>query len=232
MFSLKRLLGVVLPALCLVGCIETTMQGYADRELPAKPVSRLVAYVAGPSLLASSLQSSISEEARKRGVVAQDALLLFPPTRAYTNAEVRQGLADNAVDGVLVINVGDTGVLQQCAGTILTGEYSGTPTANGTINGFGNTSTVSLSGVSSGTMTAAATPVYRYKRETAFTAQLLEPATSRKIPIRRRWPQILSVSTIYWCEEITLSPQKCSRSDKIGTTFVDRRAIISTGRQT
>jgi hypothetical protein len=181
MFSLKRFIGVVLPALSLSACIETTMQGYADRELPAKPVSRLVAYVAGPNPLVSSIQSSINEEARKRGVVAQDALLLFPPTRAYTNAEVRQGLAAGGVDGVLVINVGDTGVLQQYAGTILTGEYSGTSTADGTINRFGNTSTVSLNGVSSGTMTATATPVYRYKRQTTFTAQLLEPVTSRKL---------------------------------------------------
>ena len=29
------------------------MRGYADRELPAKPVSRMVAYVAGPGSLAS-----------------------------------------------------------------------------------------------------------------------------------------------------------------------------------
>jgi len=73
----------------------------------------------------ANMQVSIAEEARKRGLVAQDALLLFPPTRTYTNAEVRQGLASDGVDGVLVVNVADTGVLQQYAGTILTGQYSG-----------------------------------------------------------------------------------------------------------
>lgn len=158
------------------------MQGYADRELPAKPVSRIVAYVAGPSSLVSSVQSSISEEARKRGVFAEDALLLFPPTRPYTNTEIKQGLAASRIDGVLVINVGDTGVLQQYAGTILSGEYSESSYANGTIiNRFGSVSTVSLNGTSSGTMTATATPIYRYKRNTAFTARLLEPATARNL---------------------------------------------------
>jgi hypothetical protein len=181
MFSLKRIICVLIPALGVSGCIQTTMQGYADRELPAKPVSHLVAYVAGPTPLVSSIQSSINEEARKRGVAAQDALLLFPPTRTYTNAEVRQGLASGGIDGVLVINVGDTGVLQQYAGTILTGEYSGTSAAGGTINRFGNTSTVSLSGASSGTMTASATPVYRYNRQTMFTARLLESTTGRNL---------------------------------------------------
>jgi hypothetical protein len=181
MRSLSKLIVIVLLGFCLTGCIETTMQGYADRELPAKPVSRIVAYVAGPGPLVANIQASVGEEARKRGIVAQDALQLFPPTRTYTNAEIRQGLTANGFDGVLMINVGDTGVMQQYAGTILTGDYSGTSTGTGTINRFGNTSTLSLNGTSSGTMTATATPVYRYKRQTTFTAQLIEPATSRKL---------------------------------------------------
>jgi hypothetical protein len=82
---------------------------------------------------------------------------------------------------VLVINVGDTGVLQQYAGTILTGQYTGSSYAGGTINTFGNVSNVSLNGTSSGTMTATATPIYHYKRQTTFTARLLEPTTGRNL---------------------------------------------------
>jgi len=80
-----------------------------------------------------------------------------------------------------VINVGDTGVLQQYAGTILSGQYSGSSSASGTMNTFGNVSNVSLNGTSSGTMVATATPVYRYRRQTSFTARLLEPATGRNL---------------------------------------------------
>ena len=157
------------------------MQGYADRELPAKPVSRIIAYVAGPTSLATSIRANVSDEAKKRGLTAEDALSLFPPTRSYTNAEIQRGLASNGIDGVLVINVGDTGVLQQYAGTILSGQYSGTSSASGTINSLGNVSTVSLNGTSSGTMTATATPVYRYRRQTTFTARLIEPTTARNL---------------------------------------------------
>jgi hypothetical protein len=181
MFSAIRSICFLATALILSGCITTSMQGYADRELPAKPVSRIIAYVAGPSALVSSIQASVSEEARKRGLVAEDALLLFPPTRTYSNAEIQKGLASDGIDGVLVINVGDTGVLQQYAGTILSGQYSGSSSAGGTINTFGNVSTVSLNGASSGTMTATATPIYRYRRQTTFTARLLEPTTGRNL---------------------------------------------------
>jgi hypothetical protein len=180
-FSIIRIFFVAVAAASLSACLTTSMQGYADRELPAKPVSRLVAYVAGPGPLVASIQTSISEEAKKCGVAAEDALELFPPTRTYSNDEIRKGLNANSIDGVLLINVGDTGVLQQYAGTILTGQYSGSSSASGTINNFGSASTISMIGVSSGTMTATATPVYRYKRQTTFTARLLDPATARNL---------------------------------------------------
>jgi hypothetical protein len=179
--SFRVAICAVLAAASLSGCITTSMQGYADRQLPARPVSRIVAYVAGPNTLVSSIQRSVAEEARKRGIAADDALSLFPPTRTYSNAEVQQGLTANGIDGVLVINVGDTGVQQQYAGTILSGQYQGSSNASGTVNTFGNASTVSMSGTSSGTMTAAATPIYRYRRQTNFNARLLEASTGRNL---------------------------------------------------
>ena len=39
------------------------------------------------------IQHSVAEEAHKRGIAAEDALNLFPPTRTYSNAEVQKGLA-------------------------------------------------------------------------------------------------------------------------------------------
>jgi hypothetical protein len=181
MVSAKQFICLAAAAIGLTGCITTSMQGYADRQLPAKPISRMIAYVAGPGPLVSSIQASIAEEAKKRGVVAEDALLLFPPTQTYTNAEIQQGLARDGIDGVLVINVGDTGVMQQYAGTILSGQYSGSSSASGTINTFGNVSTVSMNSTSSGTMVATATPVYNYRRQTSFTARVLETATGRNL---------------------------------------------------
>jgi hypothetical protein len=77
--------------------------------------------------------------------------------------------------------VGDTGVQQQYAGTILSGQYQGSSSANGTVNTFGNVSTPSMSGTSSGTITTTATPIYRYRRQTNFNARLLEASTGRNL---------------------------------------------------
>ena len=64
------------------------MQGYADRDLPARPVQRIATYVVAPTALASSFQSSLAEESAKRGVSAEDAYALLPPTRTYTDTEI------------------------------------------------------------------------------------------------------------------------------------------------
>jgi hypothetical protein len=156
---------VTLAATVLSGCITTDMQGYADRQLPQHPVQRMVALVAAPPSLVSSLQSSITQEAKKRGIPVEDALLLFPPTRTYSDAEVKAELARDGIDAVLVLTVGDSGVQAQYAGTVFSGNASG----------------VSTGGMSNTTFTATATPTYHYSRQTAFQARLIEASTGRAL---------------------------------------------------
>jgi hypothetical protein len=166
LFATVRAVVLVALGLVLSSCITTSMQGYADRELPQHPVSHIIAYVTGPAPLVGSIQADIRQEAAKRRMAADDALNLFPPTRIYTDAEIRKGLGEAGIDGVLIINVGDTGVVQQYAGTILSGQY--TATSFGPGNGYG-------------TVTTTATPVYNYRRQTAFNAKLLDPVSSRNL---------------------------------------------------
>lgn len=172
---------VVAVAFGLSGCVQTSMQGYADRDLPSQTIQHIAVYIAAPGPLASSMRSSVAEEARKRGVVAEDALTILPPTRKYTDAEVRKALAERGVDGVLLITVADSGVMSQYAGTVFQSSYNSSSSANGTITRTGNMSTVSLNGNSSGTMVGSSTPTYRYSRRTEFSARLVEPKSARNL---------------------------------------------------
>ena len=157
MFSPIRAACLALAATTLSGCL-TSESGVADRMLPPRQLNRIVAYVAGPAAVAANLQTTISGEARRRGLVADNALALFPPTRSYTDADIRQALAARGVDGVLIINVGEASVPRQYAGTILQGQ-STVPSASA----------------------AAASSVNGYPRATTFTARLIEPATARNL---------------------------------------------------
>jgi hypothetical protein len=157
MFSAIRAACLGLVAITLSGCL-TSETGDADRMLPPRQLNRLVAFVAGPAVVASNLQTSIGSEARRHGLVADNALALFPPTRNYTDADIRQALTARGVDGVLIINVGDAGVPRQYAGTILQGRS-----------------------VVSSASASAVDSVNGYPRATTFTARLIEPATSRNL---------------------------------------------------
>src|SRR6516165_6135913 len=121
MFALLRVAGIAIATVTLFGCAATSMQGYADLERPAHPIQHIAAF-AGPALL-----PALASEAKKQGVLLEDALSFLPPTRQYNEAEIRQAMAAHGVDGVLVVNVvGDTGVQQQYAGTITNANYSAT----------------------------------------------------------------------------------------------------------
>jgi hypothetical protein len=180
---MRKLIALVGAAWCfaLTGCTSTTIQGYADRDIPSTGVRHIATYVAAPGQLAPSMQASIADEARKRGILAEDALTILPPTRTYTDAEIRKVLAERGVDGVLVINVADSGVVSQYAGTIFSSSYSGSFSANGTVTPMGSSALVSVNGTQTGSSFGTATPVNRYSRKTDFTARLLDPSSGRNL---------------------------------------------------
>jgi hypothetical protein len=159
-------------ATALAGCVTTSMQGYADLERPARPVEH-IAVVAPPALVAA-----LAAESPKRGLIFEDGNIIVPPTRPYKDAEIRQLLSARGVDAVLVVSVtGDSGVQERYAGTIFSGNYSGTSSGNAMIAG----NMISGTATSSGTMSATATPMYRYSRTVAFQARLSDPKSGRNL---------------------------------------------------
>ncbi len=172
---------LALAAMTLSGCVTTDMQGYADRQLPQQPIQRIAALVAAPPGLATSLQSSIAQEGKKRGILVEDAFLLLPPTRTYSDADVKSELARDGINAVLVLTVGDTGVQKEYAGTVFFGNSTTSLNGVGTATSFGGMTNVSLSGVANTTTTATATPTYHYSRQTAFQAKLVEGSSGRTL---------------------------------------------------
>jgi hypothetical protein len=157
------------------------MQGYADSTPPARPVTRIAAMVAAPVGLRADIQRSVIDAAANHGVAAVDALSILPPTRTYSDAEIRAQLKSKGVDGVLLLTVGDSGVQREYAGTIFQSQSFGTYNGQGNVNTFGNTSNVALSGTYSGSSIGTAPPIHRYSRTTQFTAKLLDAETGRTL---------------------------------------------------
>jgi hypothetical protein len=156
MFFAMRVFCLAAIAVALTGCLTSSAPD-AGRMAAIHPVSHFAAYVAAPPALAPRIRSSIVAEAGRRGLVAEDALALFPPSRSYVDADIRQVLAARAVDGVLIINVGETGVPRQFAKTM----FRGPPVAPAAA-----ASVAAINGDPS---------------STSFTAELIEPAGARSL---------------------------------------------------
>jgi hypothetical protein len=58
-----RLLMAAVATTIASGCISTSMQGYADHELPAKPIQHVSTLVTASKPLASSIRASVINEA-------------------------------------------------------------------------------------------------------------------------------------------------------------------------
>lgn len=175
-----------LSAIILTGCVTTSMQGYADLERPPQPIQHIAAF-APPALV-----SALAKEALKRGVIVEDALSFLPPTRQYSEPEIRQAMASRGIDGVLVVSVtGDTGVQQQYAGTIVNSSYSGTSSGNAMVMG----NMVYGQGMSSGAATSVATPRYRYSRRSRsrHAFPIHRPAVSFGSAVARPRQAVLSL---------------------------------------
>ena len=69
----RRFYLLVMP-LALGGCVSTQMQGYADRDLPSRPLSHVVAIVNAPISVTDSIQTAIADEATKLGVSTNPAI--------------------------------------------------------------------------------------------------------------------------------------------------------------
>ena len=165
------LISLVACSFVLSACVTTSMQGYADLQPPPHSIQH-IAVLAPPAAI-----PALAEEARKIGVLLEDANVILPPTRQYSEGEVRAAMAARGVDGVLVVTVnGDSGVQQRYAGTISNTNYNGTSTSNAMVMGnmiYGSCEV-------SGTATTTSTPVYRYSRTIVWQARLSDPQTSRK----------------------------------------------------
>ena len=173
---LIALIPIMVGAFALSACVTTSMQGYADLQPPPRPIQHIAA-IAPPAAI-----PALATEAAKLGVQLEDANLILPPTRQYSEREVRAAMAAHGIEGVLVVSVnGDTGVRQRYAGTLTNTNFSGTSSSDGMIIG----NMIYGSGTMSGSATTTSVPIYRYRRAIAWQARLVDPKTSRKFWVGR-----------------------------------------------
>ena len=113
-----RWAGGFLSIALLCSCTQTTIEGSADRESRSRTLTHIVTYISGPTSISNEAQVSLTAQAAKHGVILDNAFYIFPPTHAYSDQEIKRGLASRGVDGVLLVRMGNARVTKEYAGTL------------------------------------------------------------------------------------------------------------------
>ena len=107
---------VCLVSALLAACAPAEIQGYADPRPPERPVVSLAALVIADEALQSGSERELQRAATARHLAFVDARALAPPTRAYSDDEIRKELTAHGVDSLLEVTIGYTSARQTVEG--------------------------------------------------------------------------------------------------------------------
>lgn len=152
---------LVLVVALLSACATTNITGFTDPDYRNKLYKSLVVVTPNLNLEYSSLlQGKVCKALQVHKAFCARGLDLFPPTRTFDTSAIVQILAENKIDGYLLLTYGGGSTQSQQIGTMTYGSASV----------FGNT--VSAYGSS--------TPVMSFSRSDGYSAVLIDTQTYNK----------------------------------------------------
>ena len=151
----------LLTALLLSACATTNITGFTDPDYRNKSYKHFVVVTPNLNLAYSSLlQGKVCKAIEARNASCARGLDLFPPTRTFDTTKILLILAENHIDGYLLLTYGGGSTQSQQIATLAYGKASV----------FGNT--VSAYGSS--------TPVMSFSRSDGYSVVLIDTQSYNK----------------------------------------------------
>lgn len=175
---MSRQIVVLLPVLVLCGCVTTEIRDYSDTEHAAQR-TRSTAVIAETSDvgLAEAIEQGLQTDLAQHGVRTVRMQTLLPPTRAYTDKEVKNKLSRQGIDTVLAVHVLDSSESSQIIGLYSSGNAH--VNTYGTAYGIGNMAYGNA--YSNISMNTTTTPIRKFKRHTVAQTQLTDVASGQVV---------------------------------------------------
>ncbi len=100
-----------LSLLTFFGCASTNMTSFTDPAFKGSTFHHLLVIARSNNLSTRLwLESNLVQEFTENRIPAKEGILLFPPTRTFTDEQMRDSLLLHRFDAYIVIDVGETGV--------------------------------------------------------------------------------------------------------------------------
>ena len=101
---------VICLVLAVVGCASTKMASVTDPTMRDKRYQRFVVFADIADLeMRGRMERRVVERLVESGSGGEISLDLFPPTREYTDVEIKDQLLERGIDGFLVLMVNESG---------------------------------------------------------------------------------------------------------------------------
>jgi len=107
---MKRFL-FVLPFLALAGCASTNMTSFTDPAFKGLTFHHFLVVARSKNLSTRLwLESNLVQTFTSHRIFATESILLLPPTRQFSDEQMRDSLLRHNFDAYIVVDVGETGV--------------------------------------------------------------------------------------------------------------------------
>lgn len=125
---------IILPAVCLllVSCVSTRITSVTDPQYKSFIIDKVVVVMNTSDLdLKIKIESYLVSELNKKGVIAYTGYDVLPPTRNYSENDLKAAFAKNNIDSILFIAIAEMGYSQQTMTTYQPYTSQGTITRMG-----------------------------------------------------------------------------------------------------
>ncbi len=118
--------------LLLVSCVSTRITSVTDPQYKSFIIDKVVVVVNTSDLdLKIKMESNLVSELNKKGVIAFNGYDVLPPTRNYSENDLKNIFAKNNIDSILFISIAEMGYSQQTLTTYQPYTSQGTITRMG-----------------------------------------------------------------------------------------------------
>jgi len=164
--------------LIAAGCIKTQVRSYTDTKYTSYQIESVAILTISKDIgLSSAIEDSLSKMFTEANVVSVKSRDILPPTRGYSEEEIRNAFLSRGITSLIVVYVGGSSQTSQVIGQQTFGRaYT---TASGSAYSLGNNAYGNATATT--TSSESSFPIVGHKRDTIADTKLYDIASGNVI---------------------------------------------------
>jgi hypothetical protein len=157
------------------GCVTTQVKGYTDSKYRGAIIGSVAVLANSQDVgLSEAIESGLESSLKQYGVRTVRSQTILPPTRAYTEQEIRDSLTGNGIAALLIVNIAGSETSSETIGYNTFGTATATTYGSAYATGYNSAYYSGSTGITGSSQTYA---VKRFDRNTIASSTLYDVQT-------------------------------------------------------